>query len=152
MAVSGMLGLIACSSGDDSSSGSGSSGGESSSSSSSSGNHGAVPALYPFTLPYDDDTGGITHFGEKLNHQPAGSLGPVRSRNGQFMVGEERIRFWGVNITGASSFPTRADADRVAARLAKFGVNIVRFHHMENNCEAPVPAGLQHRRFTNAEH
>ncbi len=60
-------------------------------------------------------------------------MGPVRSDNGQFMVGDKRIRFWGVNITGSSSFPTRTDADNVAARLAKFGVNIVRFHHMENN-------------------
>lgn len=129
-----ILGIAACSSGSKTPSTASSSGaGTSTSSSSSSGTSSSGFALQPFTLPYDDATGGITHFGEKLNHEPAGSLGPVRSESGQFRVGNERIRFWGVNITGSSSFPTREDADKVAARLEKFGVNIVRFHHMENN-------------------
>lgn len=137
MLLPGIIGIIACSGGGSSSPGTTSSGaGTSTSSTSSSGSSGSSSsglALYAFTLPYDDAIGGVTHFGEKLNHEPAGSLGPVRSESGQFRVGDERIRFWGVNITGPSSFPTQDVADRVAARLAKFGVNIVRFHHMENN-------------------
>jgi len=88
----------------------------------------------PFVLPYDDGSPGITNFGSKLNHKPAGKYGPVKvSEDGHFSVGDQRIRFWGVNVTGRSCFPDKKEADKIAARMAKFGINIVRFHHMENN-------------------
>lgn len=91
-----------------------------------------------FVLPYDDASAGITQMGGRLNHTPAGVHGPLTTgEDGHFYVGDQRIRFWGVNITGASAFPSHADAEAVAARLAKFGVNIVRFHHMENNWGGP---------------
>lgn len=87
-----------------------------------------------FVLPYNDGSSGLTNFGDNLNHKPAGSLGPLTiNSEGHFSVGSERIRFWGVNITSHSCFPDKEDAEAVAKRLAKFGVNIVRFHHMENN-------------------
>jgi hypothetical protein len=91
-------------------------------------------------LPYDDGSDGLTHFGNRLNHIPAtaGVMGSVVVNDaGHFEAGGERIRFWGVNITGGSCFPGHAEAEKVAARLAKFGVNVVRFHHMENNWGGP---------------
>ncbi len=85
----------------------------------------------PFVLPFDDDSGGITDLSH-MNHKPAGVLGPVTVNDqGHFVAGGERIRFWGVNITANSSFPSHDNAEKVAARLAKFGVNVVRFHHMD---------------------
>lgn len=66
-----------------------------------------------------------------LLDKPAGRLGPVVVKDGHFYTGEQRIRFWGVNICFAGCFPTHEQADKVAARLAHFGVNAVRFHHMD---------------------
>jgi hypothetical protein len=51
--------------------------------------------------------------------------------NGHFVVNGSRIRFLGVNFAGDSPFMPTNYADSVAARLAKFGVNNVRFHHMD---------------------
>lgn len=111
-----------------------------SSSTSSSGSVTEFSSRWPvaFVLPYDDSSGGVTQFGDRLNHKPAGSLGSVGvNTGGHFEVGGERIRFWGVNITSASVFPSHSDAEKVAARLAKFGVNVVRLHHMENHWGGP---------------
>lgn len=89
--------------------------------------------LAAFVLPWDDNTGGITHMGERLNHTPAGKHGPLQVSEGHFSLNDERIRFWGVNITAESNFPSQEEAEGVAGRLAKFGVNLVRFHHMDHN-------------------
>ncbi|MDQ2076718.1 carbohydrate binding domain-containing protein [Marinimicrobium sp. ABcell2] len=92
--------------------------------------------MAPFVLPYDDASGGITNMGERLNHKPAGQYDSlIVNSEGQFSFegADERVRFWGVNITSRSSFPTHEDAEAVAGRLAKFGVNLVRFHHMDHN-------------------
>ncbi len=91
----------------------------------------AVADLVPFVLPFDDASGGITNLSH-LNHIPAGKHGSIRvDENGHFQAGGEPIRFWGVNITSHSSFTSADNARNVAARLAKFGVNLVRFHHMD---------------------
>jgi hypothetical protein len=51
--------------------------------------------------------------------------------NGHFLANGQRVRFLGVNFAGDSPFMPTNKADAVAARLAKFGVNCVRFHHMD---------------------
>src|ERR1035437_7076012 len=53
------------------------------------------------------------------------------AKDGHFYVGGERVRIWGVNLCFAANFPTHADAERLAARLAAFGINSVRHHHMD---------------------
>ncbi len=95
----------------------------------------SLPAgeLIPFTLPWNDDAPGITDL-SYLNHETAGQYGYLSvDEQHHFSANGERVRFWGVNITSDSCFPTHAEADGIAARLAKFGFNIVRFHHMDNN-------------------
>jgi hypothetical protein len=140
--------LAACASGGGGGESSGSSSGASTSSSTSSSTStsstsGAITAVssrWPaaFVLPYGDGSAGITNFGDRLNHTPAGAWGSIGvNAEGQFEADGERIRFWGVNITSESCFPDHPDAGNVAARLAKFGVNVVRFHHMENNWGGP---------------
>lgn len=90
--------------------------------------------MVPFVLPYDDAAGGITQAGEVLNHKPAGMLGVIKvDEHAHFVMGQERIRFLGVNITASSAVTAKSNAEKVAKRLAKFGVNLVRFHHMDNN-------------------
>lgn len=88
--------------------------------------------LFPFTPPWDDASPSITNIGNLL-HQPAGKNGFVQAKDGHLVLGEERIRFFGVNMAFGGNFPTHADAEKVAARMAKFGINCVRFHHMDTS-------------------
>ncbi len=90
-----------------------------------------VGSVFSFYLPWDDSSETATSFSHYL-HKPAGRYGHVYvGPDGHLYVGDQRIRFLGVNICGSAAFPTRPEAERIAARLAKFGVNIVRFHHMD---------------------
>jgi len=51
----------------------------------------------------------------------------------------QRVRLWGVNLSFEANFPTHADAERIAKRMAAFGVNTVRCHHMDT---ANWPRGI----------
>src|ERR1700722_1591729 len=82
--------------------------------------------LFPFVLPWDDAAGGVTNVSAWLD-RPAGRLGPVVVKDGHLFTGEKRLRLLGVNLCFGASFPRKDDAAKVAARLAKFGVNAVRF-------------------------
>lgn len=86
-------------------------------------------AQVPFVLPWNDSSASATDLSE-LN-QPIGSDWVNSNTNGHFVVRGERIRFLGVNFAGDSPFIATNNADAVAARLAKFGVNNIRFHHMD---------------------
>lgn len=99
----------------------------------------AATTTFPFVLPWDDASPGATDLSSWL-HRPAGSKGHVTARDGHFYVGKERIRFLGVNMSFAAGMPEKADAEKIAARLAKFGVNVVRFHHMDTSA---WPNGLR---------
>ena len=57
----------------------------------------------------------------------------IAVRDGRFHRGGERVRIWGVNLCFGANFPSHADAEKVAARLAAFGINSVRFHHMDSS-------------------
>lgn len=95
--------------------------------------------LFPFRLPWDDASVNLTNL-SAWNDKPAGKAGFVRAENGHLYAGEERVRFLGVNIVFAGAAPAgRDEADRLAARLARFGVNVVRFHHLDS---ATAPRGL----------
>ncbi len=94
--------------------------------------------LFPFVLPWDDATPSITNISNLLD-KPAGLHGFVTAKDGHLFAGDQRIRFFGVNMAFGGNFPTHADAEKVAARMAKFGINCVRFHHMDTSF---APAGL----------
>jgi len=85
---------------------------------------------FPFVLPQDDvstDTGNATNL-RSLNHFPAGKFGFIRTgTDGHYYAGSERIRFMGVNMSFRDCFPDHATAEQTAGRLARFGVNVVRF-------------------------
>jgi hypothetical protein len=87
--------------------------------------------LFEFYLPWDDSESTFISLGNLLD-KPAGRFGHVAvGRDGHLYAGGKRIKFLGVNICGSSAFPSKDEARKIAARLAKFGVNIVRFHHMD---------------------
>ncbi len=49
---------------------------------------------------------------------------------------DERVRMFGVNLCFAGNFPAEADAPRLAKRLRRLGVNLVRLHHMDSRPDA----------------
>ncbi|MCX6898315.1 MAG: hypothetical protein NT105_06400 [Verrucomicrobia bacterium] len=92
--------------------------------------------LFPFVLPADDITEGVTDL-SFLNNKPA--TDPVSVRDGHFYAGGKRIRFWGVCIIGAAAFPEHEDATLIARRLASRGMNQVRIHLIDGGY---APHGL----------
>lgn len=56
----------------------------------------------------------------------------VVNSEGHFAVKDRRIRFLGVNLAADGAFPTKAKAGLIAGRMRKMGINLVRFHHMDN--------------------
>jgi hypothetical protein len=86
---------------------------------------------FNFNMPFDD--GGPSVF---LPNFPAKVLEGESSRvsvSGEnFVVNGVPYKFWGVNITAAGCFPSKTTAAKVATRLRKMGINLVRFHHMDN--------------------
>lgn len=91
----------------------------------------AAAALEPFRMPWNDASAGITNL---QNWQPtvAGANGWVTvTAEGHYELAGQPIRFLGVNVTSADCFPTHEHAAGHAGRLARFGFNAVRFHHME---------------------
>ena len=98
----------------------------------------AGDGLFPFVLPWDDASPGVTDVSGLLD-KPAGKHGPIRVKDGHFYAGDERIRFLGVNLCFGANFPSHEDAEKIAARMAKFGINCVRFHHMDTSAS---PSGL----------
>jgi hypothetical protein len=83
----------------------------------------------PFILSWNDTTPGATDF-SALN-PPIATQRVAADTNGHFVVNGQRLRFLGINFAGDSPFMPTNNADVVAGRLAKFGVNAIRFHHLD---------------------
>jgi hypothetical protein len=96
--------------------------------------------FYPFSVDQDRLSGAADF--SSLNH-PITAADRVFVRDGHFFtVGkdlkpntrdDQRVRFFGVNLAFAANFPEPADAPRIAKRLRRLGVNIVRLHHMDTS-------------------
>ena len=87
------------------------------------------PPLFPFVISHDapDNATSVSH----LLDAPAGKHGFVRVEDGRFVTDAGPIKFNGTNLTGGANFPSHEDADRLADRLARFGINIVRLHYFD---------------------
>jgi len=94
----------------------------------------SAASMFDFVLPWDDSSKTDIDL-SYLNHKPAGSLGyVVAGSDGHLYTGNgtERIRFLAVNITSGDCFPNKTEAEAIAKRLAKFGINLVRFHFADS--------------------
>ena len=85
-----------------------------------------------YSLPWDDAPVDLRHL--FAGEQPAGKHGFLTCRGGK-MVFEDgtEARFWGTNFNSAANFPSHDYSEKVARRLAKFGVNLVRFHQLDGD-------------------
>jgi hypothetical protein len=88
----------------------------------------------PYTLPWDDMPIDLSFIYE--NEKPAGRHGFLEVDRFVFEDGTE-ARFWGTNFNCAQCFPSHEHSEKVANRLAKTGVNIVRFHQMDAEWSTP---------------
>lgn len=98
----------------------------------------AGDGMVPFVLPWNDASASVTDM-SGLIPRPAGKHGPILVKDGHFYAGAARIRFFGVNLCFGANFLGHEAAEQMAARMAKFGINCVRFHHMDT---ADSPNGL----------
>ena len=71
---------------------------------------------------------GILDFSHLLD-APAGKHGFVQAKDGHlFFEDGQRIRFLGFNIAARSNTPDHDTAEKLAARFASLGVNVIRLH------------------------
>ncbi|WP_157837228.1 cellulase family glycosylhydrolase, partial [Geminisphaera colitermitum] len=92
----------------------------------------------PDWAPYDhklDIAPGSIFDRAALIDAPAGKYGPLTiTPSGQFEYANrpgQRVRFYGINLCFDANFPTHAQADALADRLARSGYNAVRLHHYD---------------------
>ena len=90
---------------------------------------GTFPPLFPFVISYDgpDNASSMAH----LLDAPAGKHGFIRVEDGRFVNDAGPVRLHATNLTGPANFPTHEQADKLAARLARFGINCVRLHYFD---------------------
>jgi len=90
----------------------------------------AEEPLFPFVISYDapDNATNVSAWLQR----PAGEHGFVREKDGKLVTDAGPIRFWATNICFDGCFPEKKQAERVAARLARLGINCVRMHHMDS--------------------
>lgn len=91
-------------------------------------------AWVPFVLPWDDAPIDISF----LNEKPAGTHGFLTVQGDRFVFEDGTpAKFWGTCFSAGANFPTHAQSEKIARRLAKFGVNMVRTHHADANWAQP---------------
>ncbi len=85
--------------------------------------------LFPFPMSHEapDNIANFSH----LLDAPAGRQGFIKVQDGRFVNGSGPVRLNGTNLTGPANFPSRADAEQLANRLAGLGINCVRLHYMD---------------------
>lgn len=87
---------------------------------------------FPFLMPAYDSTSQkfLPEFPKKSITEADRVSG---STDGNFKVNNQNYRFWGVNVVTYSAFPSKTLAPQIAARMRKMGINLVRFHHIDNS-------------------
>lgn len=85
---------------------------------------------FNFNLPHNDTTPSVflPNFPQKWITEAQ----RVSVQGDNFIVSNQPIKFWGVNLTTAACFPLKENASKMAGRMRKMGINLVRFHHMDN--------------------
>lgn len=89
---------------------------------------------YRSPLKWNDDLRNVATDVSFLNARPAGVNGRIITRGEEFVESRsgKPVRFIGIGIGGRAALElSREDAVKLASRLAKNGVNIVRFHNID---------------------
>ncbi len=90
----------------------------------------------PYTLPWNDMPLDLSFIYK--NDKPAGERGFLKVEGDKFVFEDgTEARFWGTNFNSAQNFPSHEHSEKVAKRLAKVGINIVRFHQLDAEWSTP---------------
>ena len=93
-------------------------------------------AYIPFPAYYDDAPVDLSFV--YANDKPAGRHGFLRVDKNTFKFEDGTPgRFWGTNFNGGANFPDFDYSEKIARRLAKIGVNIVRLHQLDAEWDTP---------------
>ncbi len=87
----------------------------------------------PIQHTLDIQPGGILDFSSMLD-APAGKYGNLVVKGPHFEFADrpgKPVRFYGTNLCFSSNYPGKADAEKIADRLARIGYNAVRLHHYD---------------------
>ena len=103
----------------------------------------------PYPFFHDDVPIDISFVFEK--EKPAGKHGFLTVNNRDFVFEDgTKVKFWGTNFNGCGCFPDKDYAEKLARRLAKIGINIVRFHQLDSEWHTPnIFAFTKGKRVTN---
>ena len=95
---------------------------------------------FPYYFPSDPTTApdyqgvpaSVFNAGKEVLDPPAGKHGFVKVKDGHFYFEDgTRAKFWGTNLCFSACFPAKKEAEIIAKRIAYFGFNAVRLHHMD---------------------
>ena len=90
----------------------------------------------PFGLSWDDAPIDLSFV--YAEERPAGRHGFLRVAGDHFEFEDGTPgRFWGTCFNSGANFPRHSESDRIAERLEKFGVNLVRTHQMDSEWATP---------------
>ncbi len=82
----------------------------------------------PFSMPWNKAPVNLSF----LLDPPAGKHGFLGVEDNRFIFEDgTEIRFWGTTMIGSACFPPQELAPDIAERLSRFGINLVRFQHMD---------------------
>ncbi len=96
------------------------------------GINGKAIVFRPFEMKWENSQNSKLNLSFFLD-KPAGKDGFITIKDSHFVKPSgERFRIWGVNLVFGACFPSKEDAPKVAAYLARFGINAVRFHHFDS--------------------
>ena len=86
------------------------------------------------------------------NEAPAGKHGFLKVEGRHFVFEDGTpVKFWGTNFNGCGCFPEKEYAEKLAKRLAKIGINLVRFHQLDSEWHTPnIFAFTKGKRVTDA--
>ncbi|MGA8204959.1 MAG: hypothetical protein WB812_10610 [Woeseiaceae bacterium] len=101
--------------------------------------HPAEPAAVDwqsYSIDHDHSANSPVDVSFLLGTEPAGASGFVTVKDGHLTRGDgERLRLWGVNLTGwtrgGTNLPPKDQAEKWAKILARNGINVVRFHFLD---------------------
>ena len=84
--------------------------------------------------------------------KPAGRHGFLQVQGRHFVFEDGTpVKFWGTNFNGCGCFPEKDYAEKLAKRLARLGLNLVRFHQLDSEWHTPnIFAFTKGKRVTDA--
>jgi Carbohydrate binding domain/Secretion system C-terminal sorting domain len=85
---------------------------------------------FNFNLPFNDSTPSV--FLPFFPKKAITDAERVTVNGPNFIVAGKPYRFWGGNLAAGGAFPTKSLAPSIVGRMRKMGINLLRFHHMDN--------------------